>query len=232
MDKYTKYARVYPAIVGMFIPFLLTSIVLGEQLQTITDTLTKSVSYIGVFVSSALVYSAIGYFLREVFRSISKWIFQFPLFKEDETNMPTTTMLLWSEHHLSNDYHQNIAEKVRKDFNIVLLSKQEENNEPHEARLLIVNAVQCIRNVTRDNLILQQYNIEFGFCRNYLGAATVSIVFLLAFEIVNSFIHVTASWMVLLFVLLQVLFAILFIVSLRWRGRAYARQLFSSYMQS
>lgn len=51
---------------------------------------------IGLFIPVALIYGALAYWVRQLFIDASKRLFQFRLFKEDETEMPTTKLLLWS----------------------------------------------------------------------------------------------------------------------------------------
>lgn len=166
-----------------------------------------------------------------MFRSTSKYLFQFPLFKEDETSLPTTELLLWKNHYLSAEYHNLITRRIRTDFKIHLLNQEEEKNDEMEARLRIVNAIQLIREITRDNEILLQYNYEFGFCRNYLGASVWSILILTAFELANIWGHYFQWWVGIVIIACQIaLFFLVFLV-LKGRGRAYAKELISAYMK-
>jgi len=45
------------------------------------------------------------------------------------------------------------------------------------ARNLIVHAVSQIKNKLRDNAILFQHNIEYGFIRNLIGGSLIAIIF-------------------------------------------------------
>lgn len=230
MDVYKKYGRVYPAIAGMLLPALATVWMVYSYWSEAATVIKAIKLIVGIFIPTALVYAAIGYALRELCRSISKWLFQFPLFKEDETKMPTTEMLLWRNHLVSDEYHQTISQKVAERFNIHLMTKEEEEADIVEARLLIVNAVQNMRQVTRDDKILLQYNCEFGFCRNYLGASVVAIVLLIAIAIFGAIWSLLPIWASMLFFLLQMVFFVAAFFSLRHRGKSYAQQLFTSFM--
>ncbi len=232
MDKYTRYARVYPSIVGMILPFVLTFITGSTFLPLLTNAFGRIISIISVFISSAIVYAALGYSLREMFRSISKWLFQFPLFKEDETEMPTTKLLLWKNHAIANEYHNNISRKVAEQFNIHLKSKDEEAADIVEAKLIIVNAVQNMRQITRDDAILLQYNYEFGFCRNYLGASVIAFAILLVLAILTYHLNLLPIWLSFSFCFLQLTFSLLAFISLKYRGKAYARQLLTAFMNA
>ena len=166
---YELYARKYPAIVAMLIPAALTSYLLLNNFPNIIGIGNIIIESLAYFVPIAIIYGAIGFFARSLFRDASKMIFQFPMFKEDETDMPTTRLLLWNDSKaLSKNEIEIIAKKVKDDFGIRLLSQEETIKNPQEARKTIVSAVGKIREVTRDNPNLLNYNIDFGFCRNYL----------------------------------------------------------------
>lgn len=230
MDKYTKVARVYPGLVGMIIPWLIVVWSLWDNLPSIQANITKVFSYLGIFLSSALVFGAIGYAMREAIRSTSKWIFQFPIFKEDETKMPTTEMLLWKNHMISKEMHKNIIDEVKCRFNIQLPTEEIESEDEQEARLTIVNAVQHMRDITRNNSILLQYNYEFGFCRNYLGACIYSILFIIISLIINSHLKYIPHWGILILGLIQIFAMLIACISLKYRAKAYARSLFSTFL--
>lgn len=67
-------------------------------------------------------------------------------------------------------------QKINADFKLVLKNEAEQLENEIEARKEIANAVQLIRNVTRDDKILLQYNIQFGFLRNFMGGMIVAFV--------------------------------------------------------
>lgn len=230
MNKYTRIARVYPSLVGMIIPWIIIVWSLGDYLFKLQENFGRFFSYIGMAMSSALILGAIGYSLRETFRSVSKWIFQFPFFKEDETKMPTTEMLLWKNKSISKEYHNNIAKKCYSMFHIRLLSEEKEFLDEREARLTIVNAVQQMREVTRDNKILLQYNYEFGFCRNYLGVVVFDILFIIIMLIINSCWNLMPQIVIWILGGIVIISALIALCSLKYRAKAYARSLFSSFM--
>lgn len=159
MNKYEKEARVYPAIVGMIIPIILTTLYVTSFIPDTLDVWKSIIAKIGLFIPVALIYGALAYWVRQLFIDASKQLFQFRLFKEDETEMPTTKLLLWSSAERKSEADiKQIAAKVEADFGIRLLSKDEEIANPSEAKRAIVDAVGKIREVTRKNENLQQYN--------------------------------------------------------------------------
>ena len=92
MKDYELHARKYPAIVAMLIPAVLTFYLLLNNFPNIISIGNNIIESLAYFLPIAIIYGAIGYFARSLFRDASKMIFQFPMFKEDETDMPTTRL--------------------------------------------------------------------------------------------------------------------------------------------
>jgi hypothetical protein len=83
MDKYEREARVYPAIVGMIIPAILTANFIDAQ------EIWKSIALgIGWLIPVGLIYSALAYAFRQLAIDTSKMLFQFPLFKKMKQRCP------------------------------------------------------------------------------------------------------------------------------------------------
>lgn len=231
MRDYETYARKYPAIIGMLIPAIITTEIIGAAFPQIEENWLGFLTKIGAFVPIACLYGALGYFARQLFRDASKALFQFPLFHEDETEMPTTVLLLrTSKKRLSNRAINSIASKIKSDFGIRLLNENEEKEDILEAKRTIVDAVGKIREVTRDNSNLLNYNIDFGFCRNYLGATVYALVFLAVVLIVNLLFNVADWRYTLIAIIVQIILGIIVFLSLRAKGYAYARALFNAYL--
>ena len=58
-------------------------------------------------------------------------------------------------------------------------------------RKQVVTAVSQIRNSLRENKLLLQHNIEYGFFRNFLGGSLIAIVFSIAILIYGNIQHDT-----------------------------------------
>ena len=230
MRNYELYARKYPAIVGMLLPILSTASLILDNIPQIQGAISNLLYKISVFVPVVGIYAAIGYFARQLFRDASKCLFQFPIFKEDETEMPTTQLLLWtSSKRMSSSMIEQVALKINNDFGIKLLSKKEERQDLLEAKRTIVDAVGKNRECTRTNQNLLQYNIDFGFCRNYLGATVYALVILLIILIIN--IVGWGYWLyTLIAFIIQLILGIIAFFTLKYKGNAYARALFNAYI--
>ena len=231
-DDYKKYARILPAVLSMIVPCLST-IYFMFNLSWVNNFLTIEFSKVWgtllVFFPCSLIYGAIGYAASELFRSISKIIFQYKLFEEDETKMPTTDFLIFKRSPFSTIYINNIMDKINEDFKIVLSDKSAQDKDELEARKEIANVVQMIRNITRDDNILLQYNIQFGFLRNLMGG--MIIAFIISFLLFFISLFYGEPWIVhLILCFVDVLIFLVSFIILKYRARAYARQLYSTYL--
>ena len=128
-DKYTKYARIYPAVVAMLLPSMaLTQYLYNlEIFKELFKQISDSWEFVILFIPSALIFSSIGYLARDFFRSISKILFQYPLFKEDETCMPTTDLLIYKKSSYSSTYIDKIMDHIEKDLGLKLKRKEEQS---------------------------------------------------------------------------------------------------------
>ena len=231
MDKnktYEKRARLYPIIITMAFPFGLLSYFSIGLLPIDTSLATRIVVSL---VPTGLLTAAFSFHFKNFIRSISKWIFQFRYFKEDESYMPTTELLLWENNKFTDSYKKRIREKIEETFNVKLCTKASETKNEQEARKLIAEVVPQLRNMARDNDILFDYNCYFGSIRNVLGGCLVAmIIFVVLFFINLKYVVVPALLLVIPFgvYLLCFIFAKPF---LKHFGYEYARKLYDAFMQ-
>ncbi len=175
IDTYYFKARLFPTVITSIPLFVFVIQVLkplyGESLKNIFDILPM--------LTSLGIYAGLVFLSVQINRFVSKEIFQRFFFKED-INMPTTNYLLWSNVFFAVDTKKAISEKIFSFFNITLLNPVEEQQDDLRARNLIVHAVSQIKNKLRDNAVLFQHNIEYGFIRNLIGGSLIAIVFSIA----------------------------------------------------
>ena len=132
--------------------------------------------YAGLPTITDVIFSgAIIFLLVQINRFLSKEIFQ-RIYFEDEINMPTTNLLLKSNSELETSIKQKIEDKIKSKFEINLLTSTEESADDQRARKLIATTVSQIRNLLRDNGLLLQHNIEYGFFRNLIGGSFIAFV--------------------------------------------------------
>ena len=228
MDTYTKYAKAAPAIIVMVIPSILVCILFLSCVQDIIF-FSKTIVKICSFLPISLIVCSLGFFCREFYRMISKIVFQYIFFKNDETEMPTTIWLLHSDKTISEQEKKQLREKVKKDFDIELPSKGKEKRNLVEAKKEIAYAVRQMREVTRGNKILLQYNYQYGFFRNAIGGFVVTNLFILFIIILNHYMHWSNpcwGWGALVF---QLILLLIFIIFAFLTADNYARHLFTVY---
>lgn len=230
MDKYEKIARVYPSIAGFVIPIILTILFINRFFPSGWDQWEIIVAKVALFIPIPVFYGAIGFCLRTTIANTSKLIFQIPIFKQDETQMPTTLLLSWnSSKRKSQQDIRNIAKKVKEDFGIKLFSEKEAEKNPEEEKRIIVDAVGKIRELTRGNANLQQYNRLYGFCRNYLGACVYAIGFIIIALIANYTFSLELNTYLWCALIIQVIFGVISFLALKPIGYEYAKALFNAY---
>lgn len=230
-DKlYEKKARLYPVIIAMLTPLLLI-IYLSSKIMATFNQLEGIWNIAISIIPATLITGALTYGVKSLSRSTSKALFQFPLFKENETKMPTTELILWKNNLLSKQNIRLIHEKIHIDFGLELMSEGQEQNDEEQARLLIADAVKQIREKTRENIILFNYNCNFGFIRNFMGASIWAFIIVLGvgiFNLINPLLDGSLIFTVLLLIFISC--PISFFI-MKQNGREYARQLFTSYLE-
>lgn len=230
MNEYERHAYLYSAWTALLIPCMVTIWVTWSVLPSKLDTLHIILKALGVVASSAVVYAALGFYIRELFRCTSKLIFQFPMFREDETKMPTTEFLMWKNKKLSRAQIGQVHHIMQSQYNYMMLTAQQENYDEQEARRNIVGSVGIMKEATRGNKILLQCNYRYGYQRNLLGGLVWSFVLVLLF-LISSYIsdlhYVAVCWIALLLILVQGIIAFFF---MKHASINYARTLITVFI--
>lgn len=229
MDTYSRHAYLYSAWTAMLIPCILASAMIfyyepTSELQDFWKAATASIPVV--------VFLALGYFLRERVRATSKLLFQFPLFKEEETHMPTTDFLMWSSDY-SDEMKRAIRNKVKKDFNYTMPSKEDEQKDEKAARKNIAAIVGSMRNKARESgdAVYTQANYRYGYNRNLLGGLVWSFIITAVLMILNFLIKsICYKWFIGALALIVIWGLVEFFVFYKYSARNYARQLFDTYL--
>ncbi len=171
INNYYFKARLFPTVLTSIPAIILyntfVSSLYHDKLENIFSVLPT--------ITDIILSSAIVFLLVQINRFLSKEIFQKFYFK-DEINMPTTNLLLKSNDELEISIKQKLEDKIKTKFGISLLSRVEESSDVLRARKLIVTVVSQIRNALRENSLLLQHNIEYGFFRNLIGGSFLAIL--------------------------------------------------------
>jgi hypothetical protein len=208
---------------------------LGLLSYFLTDLLPTEIGLIDriliSLVPTGLLTAAFSFYLKNFIRSISKRICQFRFFKEDESYMPTTELLLWNNKKFSDNHKKRIRDKIKRVFNITLYSKEKETKNEQEARRAIAEIVPQLRNKTRNDAILFDYNCYFGSIRNALGGSVIAMVILITLFFFNLRWMIVSSMIIVIPFVLYLLYFLLAKPLLKYYGYEYARKLFDVFLQ-
>lgn len=229
-DIYEVKARIFPAVVSMMIPFILTFLLLEDKMAPVSTSNITIVRYAIPFIPLALVYAALGYFLRNLFCDISKLVIERICYGQDKHRMPTTEMLLWKDSTFDDSYKQLMRTKILRDFGLKLPSKESEHADINNARRSITGAIGTIRQICRHESILLKYNIRYGFWRNLSGGNLVGVMLVFVLMQINTKVQSLPTeyfWMAFSVIIMLTIMAIMLMMM---QARDYARQLFSTYL--
>lgn len=227
MKDYEKYARTYPVLIST-LPLCLAVPYLAVQGYAVG---WPELQKIGVIASSffplTLLTGAISWFLQDLFRWTSKLLVQFPLYGKDGMRFPTTTMLLHQTSELSVAYKRKIAQKIEQCFHLKLLSKSAELQNPQEARRVIRDAVECMRDNTRHDDLLMACNIAYGSARNAIGGCVYTLIILVAMWCYNDY-----DWALGIIIAIEISQGVYWAFSFSARAKEYAKALYGAFMKS
>ena len=225
MSEYYLKARLMPTVITM-IPMVtlyirLINPLVGEVLEPVWDILPLLT---GVSINVALMF-----LLVSINRFFSKIIFQ-KIFYQDDLKMPTTDYLLPDNKDLDKASRNRYYDLILKDFGIEMKKDLKSLKTEQERRIMIARVVGQIRELLRNNKMLLQHNIEYGFFRNLVGGSVLACVFSIAL-IIASFLQCNEMMKVTSIIMLVVyLLPIVFSKPLiKYHGRNYANVLFDQY---
>lgn len=224
-DRYNLEARFLPTIIAS-LPFFVLYF-LNHKLNDFCKFIfsIKIIADISISVAFLILLAFIG-------RAISKDIFENWWFKSDETKMPTTDFLLYSNSEYSNQFKNKIHQKVKNDFKIKIPSNEDELKNEYNSRKIISEAVSLIRNALKNGRLLLERNIEYGFIRNLIGCSVIAVMVSILNIII--FFQITFNHIVLILsISMTILYSFPLIFSkilIKKHGKRYARTLFQEYI--
>ncbi|MBC8555994.1 hypothetical protein [Desulfobacula sp.] len=224
LDKYSRVARLYPALITLVPVFLLTLGVTQNELTKILGDI------MAIQVAGCISINVAALFLLiQANRFISKEIFERWYF-EDELRMPTTEMLLPASTQMSPQFRSKVDTLCQRDFGLPLPTIEEQRKDDMLARRQITDIVAQIRQKVRDGTLLLQHNIEYGFVRNLIGGAPLGII---ASIICALYFYAESRAVAIFSVVLVVLWSGLLLFSKTIIGRfgvLYAKRLIQEYV--
>lgn len=226
INSYYLKARLFPTVLTS-IPVI---ILYNKFVATLYHSKLENIYSALPTVTDIILSSAIVFLLVQINRFVSKEIFQRLYFK-DEINMPTTNLLLKSNNELEASIKQKLEEKIKIKFDISLFSADNESSDELRARKLIATTVSQIRNVLRDNALLLQHNIEYGFFRNLIGgsflAFIISILIVVTSQCIGDIATRNLGWILTTIYFLPIIFSK---VVIDRYGKYYAKILYEQFL--
>lgn len=175
IDKYEMRARITPGLL-LCLPVLITAGAIG------IDYFGWLTSLLGGASMTAVLSFGLSMLLRPGGVAIQKKYY------EKWGGPPSTRFLRWSNSKISDQKKAIIHEKIKRDFNIQLLTADEERVKPEEADRVISDAFDSIREKLRtpknNGKLWETHNIDYGFYRNFLGSWFWGLIFALTCIIV------------------------------------------------
>ncbi len=225
LNSYQLTARIFPAIITSVPFYVFHFFYLSPTLgQFWGDLLGIQV------VSDATIILALLFLFIQLNRYVSKQLFQNKIFGGGLT-FPTTDYLLHLDSHFSPQYTVQIHAKIKKDFDIAIPSREEEERDSTLARKIINEAIGRVRTKVGDGKLVGQHNAEYGFARNLAGGAVIALFMSGADTVFFGILHnATATWFS------AALTALYFIIVISSRkmitafGHHYADKLIEEYM--
>lgn len=225
-NRYFYQARLLPTLITAIPLLIVTNKIIAVKyaiaLKAIYDILPL-ITHLGL--SAGVIF-----FLVQINRLIAKEVFQRWYFR-DELYMPTTNHLLTSSTYYPITIKNKIRDKIASKFQIELLTAIEEQNDQNNARKLIATAVSQIRNMLRENSMLLQHNIEYGFWRNLIGGSFIAVIFsavIIWYGYHNYFKdQITIGIICFIVFLVPVVFSK---IILRYYGKYYAKILYEQFL--
>ncbi len=226
-SAYALKGRILPAIFSIILPIMVFNHFF------VSEEFAKFVGgVLGAKIISNLTISGVClYFLSETGRLFGKNVFERAYFKE-ESQMPTTTFMMFGDKTYSDDYKNKFRDKVSHDFNIKLPTKKEETKDENSARTRIVETMALIRKKLHKNSFLLQHNIEYGAMRNVIGGAVLGICFsIINIVFFSTYVKIYLAVLISICTLLTYLMLIAFSkVIIGFYGKNYAKVLFREYI--
>ena len=226
INNYYFKARLFPTVLTAIPALILYNKFVAELYHQKLENIYSALP----IITNVILSSAIIFLLVQINRLLSKEIFQ-KLYFKDEINMPTTDILLKSNNELEPSIKQKIEEKIKNRFDIKLMPEIEESADEKSARKLIATTVSQIRNLLRDNSLLLQHNIEYGFFRNLIGGSFLAFIISLIIIIPTHYVgDITTRNLGSILAIIYLLPILLSKVIINKYGKYYAKILYEQFL--
>lgn len=225
-NSYYLKARLFPSVLTVIPVLVFINYMINAHLSAELSHLNTALP----LVTSLGISAALVFLMVQVNRIISKELFERIIFRSD-TAFPTTEFLMPDTSHLSSQIKTLLIQKIHSRYGIVIPISIDNTYNDSDTRLAISTAVSQIRNELRDNSLLLQHNIEYGFVRNLLGGTILALLFTIC-SLVAGFYYDEVSLVSFAFVMLIIYSIPLLLCNflVRRLGRYYAKVLYEQFL--
>ena len=220
-SEYGRKARLFPALLSSF-PFI---VIKHFAIDPYVGSSTIGQLFSGI-AGDVTIGIVLIYLLSQINRLVSK------IFFENKTKFPSTIMLLPSNTSFSMNYRKKLEEKISTDFQLAVPTLSDENSDFGNTQIRIQEIVSLIINKVGKGKLLLQHNIEYGFMRNLIGGAVVSLIIsIISMNMFHFAIYNKVAFNISLILSFCYLLPILFSkIILSHYSKEYARILFREYI--
>lgn len=221
-DKdYNYFARIQPAYISLLFPLAVCLFLYQGHLAKLAgDSVIRyifdKIIYL-VFITPALFF-----LYRFILRDISKMIIEKVLF--DIFGSPTTKLMLSDNSAFTNERKQKIKCLIDRKFGINL----DESHSNYKQR--VDESVSLIREETRSNAILFEYNYIYGFYRNLSAGILLNIIFSVVLLLLNNLCGYAYKDILVISTILLIIFFLLVIWFAYSAGMTYAKRLYTVFI--
>jgi hypothetical protein len=222
-NKYEIEARYIPAIVCS-IPFIALGFYFIGRIDLSFWQTVFAVGIGGLTMSIAL-FKSFNFICRMLGKLLEEKLFNNGL------DFPTTSFLLDDDHEFSPERKVAIISRIKAEFNVDLKAKTKdtENNRRH-----IHETIGYVRNLHfKNDGVLLQRNIYFGFSKNMAGgsiAASIASLACIVLSIITS--SAAALKISVLLLIIYGLSIAFFVAAMRFTSKHYALSLFDEFLGS
>lgn len=224
---YELYARYLPAVLTA-LPILILGFYLSKAGGTreLIDYI-MSLKFFGTLSMSLVLL----YFYAQLIRTTSK-VYENKYFVNTR-GFPTTYFMLYSDGTYSEAFKDEFRKRVAKTLGIQLCGKEQEANDPAEARRRLNETTKQIILSVGNGELVGKHNQWYGFFRNLIGGCIYGAITAVISVVIGHY-YLASKPLVVSSLFLFVFYCCIFIARkgiLFQHAEAYARQLIAEFMK-
>lgn len=221
--KYNDWARNRPAYISLAIPCVYCLAYFNLYAEELSDFKYIITTLLGM----SSVVGAVFFLYVFLIRDVSKILPGMILFAR--TIKPTTKVLLSTNNTFTDETKNLIREKINQLYQVNLDSIEDKTGKDKKYTQLIDDVVGRIRNDTRFDNILFEYNCIYGFYRNLSAGIIINIFILIVGIVYSNYVEIPYSSTFFPLLLALIIFDLILIYFAYSSGMTYAKQMYNVF---